>query len=114
MSLGYITVPLYDSFGLEVLEYIVKQVKMSVVFVDAIDKQVKTMQEVVKALGNANTIKTLIFPDSLSDAQRVEAEKTGLKIFTVGELAKKGEEFTDNAALLVPQDTDHEKAATVM
>jgi len=54
---GYTTVPLYDSFGVEALEYIIKNVKCSIIFVDGIDKQVKNVINLFKALGEDNPIK---------------------------------------------------------
>ena len=56
IALGYTTVPLQDSFGVEALEFIIKNVKCSVIFVDGIDKQVKTVIKLFGILGDQNPI----------------------------------------------------------
>jgi len=54
---GYTTVPLYDSFGVEALDFIIRNVKCQTIFVDGIDKQVQTVKKLIEKLGDKNPIK---------------------------------------------------------
>jgi len=66
---GYTAVPLYDTFGVDAIKYIITNVKASLVFVDGVDKQIKNIVDICKAMGTSNPITNLVF-SSLNDDQR--------------------------------------------
>lgn len=111
---GYTTVPLYDSFGVEALEFIINNVKCETIFVDGIDKQVQTVKKLFEKLGNANPIKFVVFSNNLSKESRDSISELTAKIMTCEELLKVGQESTLDVDELVDKSEDLEHIAVVM
>lgn len=70
---GQTAVPLQDTFGVDAIQYIITNVKASLVFVDGVDKQIKNILDICKAMGSNNPITNLVF-SSLNSAQRKSLE----------------------------------------
>lgn len=61
------------------IKYIVENVKAAILFVDGIDKQINNINDICKAMGAKNPIKTIVF-SQLSDTQRKSLDVKGIKI----------------------------------
>jgi len=107
-------VPLYDSFGVDALEFIIENVQCSVLFVDGIDKQVNTLIALFERLGEKCPIKHVIFSDNISEIKLLEAKKLNANIYTCTDLFNLGESLTDNVKDLVSDDTDLEQVSIIM
>lgn len=107
--------PLYDSFGVEALHFIVENVKCSVLFVDGIDKQIQTVLKLFELLGESNPIKFLIFSD-LTAQQKSSLEKISgqAKFMTCKDAIEMGEKVTTDVNTLVSKDENLERVIVIM
>lgn len=84
-AFGFVTVPLYDTLGHEAVEYILNQTGTGVVLCSP--------SEVSKLLGVKGQVASLaavVQTGEVSDATRSEAEKAGVRVFSVAELEEIG------------------------
>lgn len=85
------------------------------VFVDGVDKQIKNVLDICKAMGGSNPITNLVF-SSLNDAQRKSLEQIPktIKVWTCDEFLDKGKKSTATIKDLLCNNKDLDKVSTVL
>ena len=87
LTLSFVTVPLYDTLGVEAIEHIINEAEISVVVLSS-DK-VKILLSIIEKL---SPLKTLIIMDELSDDLKKSIEEKKLAAYQFKEVEKLGAE----------------------
>lgn len=82
-----ITVPLYDTLGLQALQYIINQVEMKVCCATK-DKAKKLLENI----SSYPTLKKLIVFDEIDDSLKKASEEASIELYYFGDLEKEGKE----------------------
>jgi len=96
------------------LDFIIKNVKCSTIFVDGIDKQVQTVKKLFEKLGDKNPIKFIVFSDNLTAESRNSISSLKAEIITCSELFNLGAKSTLDVDSLVDKDENMEHVAVLM
>lgn len=96
------------------MDFIIKNVKCSTIFVDGIDKQVQTVKKLFEKLGDKNPIKFIVFSDNLTAESRNSISSLKAEIITCSELFNLGAKSTLDVDSLVDKDENMEHVAVLM
>lgn len=96
------------------MDFIIKNVKCSTIFVDGIDKQVQTVKKLFEKLGDKNPIKYIVFSDNISFESRKSISSLSAEILTCSELFNLGANSTVDVNTLIDQDENMENIAVLM
>ena len=99
---GITIIPLYDTLGEEAINYTFEQTKMETLFINA--NHIKKMLEQKKEKNLFKSLKNIIVLDEENFDSKIKTEYGALvKIFTLSELMKKGEENIQPWAKVTPE-----------
>lgn len=96
------------------MDFIIKNVKCSVIFVDGADKIVKTLVKLFESLGADNPVKTVIFSNNISAESLATAKQLGVRVLTCDQLKALGDQDTTDPESLIATSADLEKIAVIM